>query len=91
MAKKLSPEELEEKKKLKKARIRRLESCLTLARSYYVQNQAMFESYVKQHRAAQMPAADAEMTPELEGLAQVAQGNQNSLLKMINADQILNC
>ena len=84
-AAKLTPEELKAKKEEKKRRNRKLESCLILTRAYYGQNQKMFQNYIEGHAATKAGAEDDAKAKKQ------AQANQQSLVAVMNADQLIQC
>ena len=63
---------MEAKKKAKKERSRKLESCLTITRAYYTSNKAAFDAYVKEHKSAKVDES-MEEGPEMMALKSVAQ------------------
>jgi hypothetical protein len=85
-AAKLSPEELTKKKDEKKSRNKKLESCLILTRAYYSQNQQMFKNYLDGHAGTRVAADETDAKVKKQ-----AQQNQQSLVAVLNADQLIQC
>lgn len=82
--KKLTPEEIQEKRRLRKEKNQKLESCLILTRAYYAQHEKAFNDYIDSHTSC-------VYTGEEMKLKKQAKVNKNVLLSKINANMLIQC
>ena len=86
---KMTPEQIAEIKKTKKAEQELLESCLVLTRAHYYKNEKMYTKYIERH-----PSTQVKTTGDEKAVAksqQLATQNKNMLLSKINGGMLIKC
>lgn len=86
---KLTPEQIAEIKKTKKAEQELLESCLVLTRAHYYKNEKMYTKYIEKHPSTQVQTKGDEKA--IAKSQQLATQNKNMLLSKINGGMLIKC
>ena len=81
---KLTDEEVRQKREAKQAKQRTLESCFSLTKAYYQTYKQKFEQYANEHESTQLDGTKPEHQ-------QIIKYNKNMLVQKINAGMILQC
>lgn len=86
---KLTPEQIAEIKKTKKAEQELLESCLVLTRAHYYKNEKLYTKYIDKHPSTQVTTKGDEKA--IAKSQQLANQNKNMLLSKINGGMLIKC